>query len=344
MRIGVLGTYFEERQTGIGNYVLYLFELMIENLDNAEFVVYSNSEIVLPKRLTQRDNITLVFDPCGRHLKVNIWLKIRLWYLIGKDRLDFFFSGTGILPLLPKKVKSINVLHDLNYLIVPNTMGKFQYISHALFLKRDILRSNYVIVNSRGTNDKMLKYFGKKANAVIKPRVDEVYKILPNDKVESFKKGKKLDYQYFLTVGTLEPRKNFQLTLDVFIDLYEKGMLGNTKLILIGTSGWKNNRILERIMEYEDLFVRLDYVSNEELVYYYNGALALLFPSLYEGYGIPVREALCCGTQVIASDLPELREAGGEYPVYIEIKNAHAYANAILCKSSAKSGHDILKT
>jgi glycosyltransferase involved in cell wall biosynthesis len=124
---------------------------------------------------------------------------------------------------------------------------------------------------------------------------------------------------YLLSVATPEPRKNLDIVLRAYIDLKKSGRLSDHRLVLAGPTGWKN-RVLEQRLEEaraHDL-VLAGYVSDEWMPALYAGADALIFPSLYEGFGMPVLEARTCGARVVTTDIPELREAGDEHVVYVQ--------------------------
>lgn len=101
------------------------------------------------------------------------------------------------------------------------------------------------------------------------------------------------------------------------VALRREGLIGSRKLVLAGGSGWKDAEIAAGISSAGECIKELGYVPDQDLAALYSGADAFVFPSLYEGFGMPVLEARACGARVIASDLPELREAGGAEGVYV---------------------------
>lgn len=94
-----------------------------------------------------------------------------------------------------------------------------------------------------------------------------------------------------------------------------EGLLNEHKLVLAGGRGWKDQRLVA-LLDGTDSVIPLGYIPDDHLVALYSGADLFIFPSLYEGFGMPVREALACGAKVLTSDIPELREAGGDDAVY----------------------------
>jgi glycosyltransferase involved in cell wall biosynthesis len=122
---------------------------------------------------------------------------------------------------------------------------------------------------------------------------------------------------YLLAVGTWEPRKGFQRLIPAFLSLANEGLLQGHILALAGERGWKDGPIVKLVKGGGGRIRPLGFVDDEALAALYSGADALVFPSSYEGFGIPVLEARACGTRVVATDLPELREAGGDDAVYV---------------------------
>jgi glycosyltransferase involved in cell wall biosynthesis len=124
---------------------------------------------------------------------------------------------------------------------------------------------------------------------------------------------------YLLSVATTEPRKNLDVVLRAYIDLKRGGKLSGHQLVLAGPTGWKNRALKQRLDEARSHGLVLGgYVPDELMPMLYTTADALVFPSLYEGFGMPVLEARTCGARVVTTDSPELREAGDEYVIYVQ--------------------------
>jgi len=121
---------------------------------------------------------------------------------------------------------------------------------------------------------------------------------------------------YLLGVGTLEPRKGLHRLVPAFVSLFEEGHLKNHHLVLAGDRGWKDGAIAQLIRSHESIRP-IGFVDDDSLAALYTGAEALVFPSSYEGFGMPVLEARACGTPVVTTDIPELREAGGDGAIYV---------------------------
>lgn len=308
IRIGIDAFPFQEKPTGIGKFIMNLVDEISRQIPDAEYFAYSNRKIVLSDYL--KDKIVKREFINGMNSKIpgKVWLKTISGRHIKKDNLDFYISTSGFFPVLSSDVKKIAVIHDFNYKIVPETMGRMHLLTHFLFFEKDVISANFIIANSKGTAEKVKHYLNKNTDEIINPPVSDIY--YKRNKSESVLKKYNINSAYLLFVGNLEPRKNLLNVLNAFVELVEEKKVFNTKLLIVGLKGWRNMDVQRLITQYSEYIQLSGYVDENDLPAIYSNAKVFLFPSLYEGFGIPVREALLCGTSVITSDIMELREAG----------------------------------
>lgn len=310
IRIGIDAFPFQEKPTGIGKYIMNLVDEISRQIPDAEYFAYSNRTIVLSDYLKDKVVKREFINGINSKIPGKVWLKKISGRHIKKDNLNFYISTSGFFPDLSSGVKKIAVIHDLNYKVVPQTMGRMHLLTHFLFFKKDVRSADFIITNSKGTAERVKHYLNKDANEVINPPISEIY--FKRNKIESESVLKKynINSAYLLFVGNLEPRKNLLNVLNAFVELVEEKKVSDTKLLIVGLKGWRNNHVQHLIDQYTESIQTSGYVEESDLPVIYSNAKVFLFPSLYEGFGIPVREALLCGTSVITSDTPELKEAG----------------------------------
>ncbi|MGC4089026.1 MAG: glycosyltransferase family 1 protein [Polyangiaceae bacterium] len=322
MRIGIDGEALRTPLSGIGGYVYHLCRELESLLPDAQFFAYSR----LPAERVQLPSArwTLRSEASGWHRRLPsfVWLKTRGRALCEADRLHYFWANRTLHPRLGRSVRTLCTVHDLNHLLVPETMQKATLWSHRLWFEGDLSLAHQILANSRGTAERVHQLLRKPVHDVISPGLSHSYRPQTSQQLahaEQRLAARGVTAPYLLSVATHEPRKNIRALVDAFIALKRDGELVNHRLVLVGPSGWKNRALAHAIEAGRPHGVVVTgYLPSELLPALYAGAEAFVFPSLYEGFGMPVLEARACGTRVLVSDSPELREAAGPHATLIE--------------------------
>lgn len=328
IKIGVDGRLLQGNLTGVGKYVLNLINYICSKDEDISFSIYTNRIINIQFNSSR---VEVIYSHRAlAQLKPMVWSKLFSFIVINKDKPDIFIAGDAFIPLFLNRVKLISVVHDLNLIIAPETMPRLRLITDKLFLKKDLNKADVIICNSYGTASKLKQYFSIPTDLVIHPIIDPWYKILDKQMVDRKLEDLSVNFSYILSVATQEPRKNLDKTINAFMSLKSDGHLRGHKLLLIGSKGWRSEGIDELLNIYKEDVKHLGYIPDENMPYLYNGADLFVFPSSYEGFGIPVREAMLCGIPVITTDTPELREASFHQATYIDLSDPKAIEKAIL--------------
>ncbi|MBY0579305.1 MAG: glycosyltransferase family 4 protein [Burkholderiales bacterium] len=298
-------------------------------MPEAKFFVYSQRPVTLPIVDSPRWQLRVEHRGWARRFKGTLWLKLCAGSLIYEDNLDAFWAGSTLLPRLPHGVRSLSVTYDLNHKIVPQSMATSALWIHRLFFDRDVRSADAIVAISQGTANRVESMLGRRANAVVYPAASTLFCPPTPSVIQETLIAHGLSQPYLLAVGTLEPRKNLELLIQVFLSMRQDGLLPGYRLVLVGGAGWKNMRLLELLEGHADVVRALGYVADEDLPSLYAGSSAFVFPSVYEGYGIPTLEARMCGAKVLAADIPEIREACGEGGIFI-IPDAKGLRDGIL--------------
>lgn len=339
MRIGIDGLVFQWPGCGIQQYVYNLCKELDKILPDAHFFVYSNKPIALPVN-SKKWVVKIDTSFFASYLKPVFWLKTRVGSTCKNDNLDVFWSGAVFLPTLPSHIKKVTTVYDINFKIVPETMGSTHLWAHKIFFERDIKKADRVIAISKGTAEKLFKLFGREADAIINPGVDARFRPQTKEEISSSLLRYNITPPYLLSVATWEPRKNLELLIKVFVDLKKEGVMPKHKLVLVGGRGWKDDRLNSMISESNRSFIiPLGYIPNENLPPLYAGSDAFIFPSIYEGFGIPVLEARACETQIITTDIPELHEAGGSNAIYIRPTEEGIRKSILMLQQTRRSAY-----
>lgn len=252
-----------------------------------------------------------------------IWPFIPIPYTMffkAKADVQIFFNN-----YLPPGVsgKRMLMIHDMAVYAYPETLNwKTKYMLN-LTLRRSVKRADHLLTVSEFSKKEMVKYLGilPEKISVIPNGVDfsRFHTKYPKASIEHVVDSFGIDGDYFLYLGTLEPRKNIPKLIEAYALLKQK--LGNVpRLVLAGRKGWLYDSIFLRVTELglakEVLFT--GYVSNEDAPLLMAGAKAFVFPSLYEGFGMPPLEAMACGTPAIVANTASLPEVVGDCGLYVD--------------------------
>jgi glycosyltransferase involved in cell wall biosynthesis len=313
-RIGIDGRVLGPRPKGIARYIWELCKSLDEVLPDARFFVYSPRPIVPMPSISPRWAWRCDLSGACARIPNSLWAVSRLGYLAERDHLDVFWGGTGLLPLACLRTRTVLTVHDFVYKIAPETTSARARWAMRMLFGASSRRADHVVCNSMGTARKFENAFSKKVSEVVRPGLTE--SIRPAADAHKLLNRHSVERPYLLSVGTLEPRKGLQRLVPAFLSLLADGHLKDKSLVIAGDRGWKDDPIA-RLVRSSDRIHPLGFVDDDLLSALYTGADAFVFPSSYEGFGMPVLEARACGTRVVTTDIPELREAGGEDPIYI---------------------------
>lgn len=317
--IGVDGTVFVDSLTGIGRYCYELLIHWAAQSPEKQFFVYTPFELSVT---FEQPNIIIkessVFKKGRRfnRLKKLLWMEIFLPVLLLRDNVDLYWSGNGIIPAL-KTVSMMITLHDFVYKLYPQTMHKMSLYNRIINQAVSIRNADLIFVNSANTGIELQEYFQRDANLIIRPAISDIFHPRNQTEIEKVITKYGLENRYALVVSTLEPRKNLELFLEIYLDLIKQGH-PLPQLAIIGKEGWGESRIKQALTTgiARGIVKPLGYIDYKDLPALYSGCNVYFMPSLYEGFGIPILEARSCGASVICSDAGGMKEAGGDTSIY----------------------------
>lgn len=334
------------RNGGISRYIRYLLTALANQPGQHEYTIFVNGQEVID-HLSEfagkgvighpgQTQITYVPEPWPESKPISRvkWEQLKLPGLLRDKCIEVFHSPANVLPeRLPYSCASVVTLHDLAFLRYPHVLTRSKRLYHRTFTLHSLRRATMIIANSNSTKQDAIELAAIPANHIrmVYPCIDERFSnVILDDDIQSFRQAQGLTRGYLLYLGTLEPRKNITTLIEAYAHL-RKNYGREEKLVLAGGKGWLFDSIFQRVQEFglESQVLFPGFVSDAEQLLWYHAASAFVYPSLYEGFGMPVTEALACGIPVVTSDISSLPEAGVKLALTVEPQDSEAMARAM---------------
>jgi glycosyltransferase involved in cell wall biosynthesis len=341
MNIGLTIEHLHGKKTGVGQYGFNI-ALNLARLDSENrYFLLSPSPLdkVDAERLAEYPNIKILdrnllekYIPSDIIL-IPLWLHLFVPYLCKKVGVDVYFNTGSIWPLLPFRYAERQFVFI--YDVIPLLFPEFYY-KHTLYyyrLSRAIHLNSYhgILVDSETTKKDLIAHLEvpeERISVTLLGRNERFVRIDDVSKNRMVREKYGLPESYLLFTGTLEPRKNITRLLEAYAKGRAREIL---KLVIAGKKGWLYQEIFETVkrLNLEESLVFTGFVDDDDLPSIYSMARVFAYPSIYEGFGLPVLEAMACGVPVVTSDVPSIREIVGKAAVLVDPRNVQAMANSI---------------
>lgn len=302
MIIGIDARMFHH--TGIGRYIKNLLRHM-EHLEESKRYEF----LVVDRNLTAKEEFRQIKLNCKVFSLVE---QLELPMKIAKANLDLLHSPQFNIPLMSRAVQ-VTTIHDCAYDRFPEEFpNRLASVYYKFMFPLALQKSKRIIAVSESTKRDLIELYkiAPQKISVIYEGVDEVFfRELPNGRISELKMELRLDRDFALFVGLTRPRKNLERLLSAFAKLLSS-LKGDVKLVLAGKvdTRFLDVRKLAEQLKISDNVIQLGFVPEDKLLPLYKAATFLVLPSLYEGFGLPVLEAMAAGTPVITSNVSSLPE------------------------------------
>ena len=336
LKIGFDAKRIVRNGTGLGSYGRTLVNDLAQYPLRLNLYAPDKGRDDLRTQIVERDNIAFVY-PTSRHFK-SYWRSRGIVADLKRDGIQLFHGLSGELPFGIRKsgIKSVVTIHDLIFLRHPEFYNPIDVQIYKWKFRQTIKEADYIIAISECTKRDILEYGG---NLVSEDKITLIYQSCsPRFNTSQNYKTSNLNSKlgrYVLSVGSIEPRKNTMLALKALHHLPD-----DISLVLVGRHTAYTDKLIQYAMA-NDLEHRLHIlhgVPDTDLPALYAGAECFVYPSVYEGFGIPIIEAISCGLPVVACTGSCLEEAGGPDSLYVAPNDAIGMANAI--RRSLKGADD----
>jgi glycosyltransferase involved in cell wall biosynthesis len=332
MRIGIdISRMATMARTGTEHYTAEVVAAIARRDTTNTYTLYCNR---LPARLPPSGaNMTVRCIPLPR-----LWTHVRLSGEVLRDPPDVLFIPAHVLPLgapLVRRLRTVVTVHDLGYLRYPEAHTAAQRLYLRLSTIWSARAASHLIAVSAATRNDLVRL------AKVSPtRVTVVHHGVADrfrQPVVDLERARKIaggNEPYFLYVGTVQPRKNLERVIEAFADAsVQLTNQGRTPVLVIaGKRGWLSEGIARRTADLgiADRVRFVGYVADDDLPALYREALAFVFPSLYEGFGMPVLEAMACGAPVLTSNSSSLPEVAGDAAIIVDPLDTRAIAEGLV--------------
>jgi len=330
MRVCIDVSAAVHRRAGLGRYVHELIAALVEQGAHEYTAFYH-----------QRGEAHLA-PPIDRLPQLTTSLTVRPWRLrtalayfsgLGMDAMfagvDVFHATEHLLPRL-RRVRSVFTLHDLIFQFDPDSHKRLNIAFLRTMMPRFLRAADAIIAVSECSKRDAVRIYNMPADKIwviyegVDPRFEPIDDVA---QLASIRRKYNLPQRFVLHLGTIEPRKNLTLLFEALTALNVE----RHALVVAGKTGWLTDPIFARIGELglQDRVLFTGYVPDEDLPALLSAASVLVMPSKYEGFGLPVLEAMACGTPVIASNASSLPEVGGDAALYAPPDDPSAWAELI---------------
>jgi len=335
MRIGIDYTAAAHQGAGIGRYTRGLIRALTHLDRRNEYRLFVAGGGGPFGQARWPSNVRLRIIPLSQRNLTRIWhrLRIPLPVEVFTGLLDIFYSPDFVLPPV-WRARTLLTVHDLSFVRYPQTADPRLYRYLNVAVPRSVQRADHILADSRNTARDLTELWGVPPEriSVLYSGVEPRFRPLTDGAdLARVRRRYGLPSHFILSVGTLQPRKNYERLIQAFGQLREIAEDRSYHLVIVGDRGWLYEPIFDCVrrlgLEGEVLFP--GFVADEDLPALYTLADLFAFPSLYEGFGLPVLEAMACGTPVVCSNASSLPEVAGEAALLVDPLDVEGWAEAM---------------
>ena len=319
IRVGINASKYFDIHTGVGRYTSNLCRSISKGKDGNDYYFYlpgrnsgpygkdENVAQLREKRMFLQNNTLRI-----------LWEQILLPIKIRRDRLDLFHYTDHAMSLIQRIHPTVITVHDIAYIRFPDLLNKSRQVYKKYILYSSIKKADVIIADSHSTRRDIVEFFNVDEKKIKVVHLGVESRFRPISSVEDYRTKNNLPSKMILNIGTLEPRKNVVTLIKAFKKLQEGGFKDYV-LVIAGEKGWLYKRIFEEIKSsgVEQSIRLLGVANDEDLPLLYNCADLFVYPSLYEGFGLPPLEAMACGVPVITSNTSSLPEVVGNAGIMV---------------------------
>jgi glycosyltransferase involved in cell wall biosynthesis len=335
--IGIDVTSALSQRAGIGRYTRELVSALVRNDKSVDYLLFSAKQPTwdpLENRIPSDSNVRYRQSPFSERWLYRLWYRLRLPIPVQTftGDVDIFYSPDFVLPPVRDEIPTVLTVHDLSFVHFPETFTPSlrKYLNQVV--PRSVRSASHVLADSQTTKDDISNIWNidEKKITVLYSGVDRSFRP-PSDTAKLVNVRNKYDLgdrPYILSVSTIQPRKNYQMLIRAFKEVAKDFP---HRLIIAGGKGWLYEETLAEVnaQGLNDRVLFVGFVDDQDLPALYSDATLFVFPSLYEGFGLPILEAMSCGVPVVVSNASCMPEVAGEAALVLPPQDEEAWTAAI---------------
>lgn len=334
MKIGIDTRTVTPVRSGVGNYVLNLLEGLRWVAPQQEFFLLGqrqNLETIgwnLPSGMFHTTRLSHESHPWG-----DLWEHFILPHTLYKSGVDVFHGPATLIPLMSKGFARVVTIHDLVAFLFSETIPKKYALYMRWLISQVVKKADRIISVSQHTKQDLMEVL-----RVDPAKISVVYEAAPpgfqpirdQTKLAWVRRRYDLKGPFLYHVGNIEPRKNLVRLVKAFLLMRQRSKL-DVRLVITGQKGWLTTMLFRELdyLQLGDEVIFTGYVPRSDLPLLMNAAEAFVFPSLYEGFGLPALEAMSCGTPVVTSNISSLPEVVGTSAVMVDPERVESIARGM---------------
>ncbi|UCG26056.1 MAG: glycosyltransferase family 4 protein [Chloroflexota bacterium] len=337
-RIGIDITSALTQGAGIGRYTRELVSALVKSDSETAYTFFCAKRPTsqpIAATVPEAANVTFREAPLGERWLYRIWYRLALPVSVQlfTGELDLFHSPDFVLPPVRSQIPTLLTVHDLSFLHYPDTFTPSLVAYLNKVVPRSVRQASHVLADSLATRSDLIKAYDVPAEkvSVLYSGVSNDFRPVNDERLLSQVRDKYGigERPYVLSVSTLQPRKNYQMLIQAFKDVAARQP---HVLVIAGGKGWLYEQIVEEIarQELEGRVLLVGFAADEDLPALYSGASLFAYPSFYEGFGLPLLEAMACGVPVLNSNASCLPEVAGDATIQLSPHDQPAWSEALV--------------
>ncbi len=335
MRVAIDYTPAYEQGGGIGRYVRELVAALARVDAETDYRLFVSGARRRDLSPPPGSNFQWTPTPISPLWLARLWHRARVPLPVEAftGRIDLYHATDFVLPPTLPDTRTLLTVHDLSFARVPESASPSLRAYLDRVVPRSVARADHVLADSQATKDDLIALFGVSPDkiTVLLSGVDSRFRRVDDPATQARVREKYAigGRPYIFAVGTVQPRKNYSRLIEAVAGLRDKGH--DVDLVIAGGKGWLEDPIYAAIRDHgmSDHVHMIGFADDADLPALYSAARCLAFPSLYEGFGLPILEAMACGTPVVTSNVSSLPEVAGDAALLIDPYDLDALTDAL---------------